>query len=216
MTKTDTIKVAMCDDHAMVRSALAMVLDREDDIEMLGAVATGAELMALMQREVPNVVILDVRLLDESGIELAQRVRVEHPEVRIIMLSSFESDTALVNAFEAGASAFLFKSGNSEELVAAVRSAAMGLCLINPLAVRDALGRIRKNGALLISKLDETDRNTLRLLADGHSDKQIAESVYLSVQTVRNRVSRLLNRFGKENRTQLAVFVSRVMVDVKV
>ena len=86
----------------------------------------------------------------------------------------------------------------------------MGLCLINPVAVRDALARIRSNGASLIDRLDDTDRQILRLLADGMSDKQIAEAVFLSVQTVRNRVSRLLNRFGKENRTQLAVFVARV------
>jgi DNA-binding NarL/FixJ family response regulator len=126
------------------------------------------------------------------------------------MLTSFESDSALVSSFEAGAAAFLLKTGNSEELVSAVRGAAMGLCLINPVAVRDALARIRSNGASLIDRLDETDRQILRLLADGMSDKQIAESVFLSVQTVRNRVSRLLNRFGKENRTQLAVFVARV------
>ena len=129
------------------------------------------------------------------------------------MLFRSESDTALVNSFEAGVSAFMFKTGNAGELVSAVRSAAMGLCLINPVAVRDALNRIRSNGASIIEKLDDTDRQILRLIADGQSDKQIAEAVFLSVQTVRNRVSRLLNRFGKDNRTQLAVFIARVLPD---
>ena len=211
MAADSTIRVAMCDDHAMVRNALAMVLDREPDIEVVGAVATGPELLDLVGTCKPEVVILDVRLQDASGLELAQRVRVDFPDARIIMLTSFESDSALVSSFEAGASAFLLKTGNSEELVSAVRGAAMGLCLINPVAVRDALARIRSNGASLIERLDDTDRQILRLLADGMSDKQIAEAVFLSVQTVRNRVSRLLNRFGKENRTQLAVFVARVL-----
>jgi hypothetical protein len=210
MAEEPKIRVAMCDDHAMVRNALAMVLDREPDIEVVGAVATGSELLDLVGTSKPEVVILDVRLQDASGLELAQRVRVDFPDARIVMLTSFESDSALVSSFEAGAAAFLLKTGNSEELVSAVRGAAMGLCLINPVAVRDALARIRSNGASLIDRLDETDRQILRLLADGMSDKQIAESVFLSVQTVRNRVSRLLNRFGKENRTQLAVFVARV------
>ena len=210
MAEDAKIRVAMCDDHAMVRNALAMVLDREPDIEVVGAVATGSELLDLVGTSKPEVVILDVRLQDASGLELAQRVRVDFPDARIVMLTSFESDSALVSSFEAGASAFLLKTGNSEELVSAVRGAAMGLCLINPVAVRDALARIRSNGASLIDRLDDTDRQILRLLADGMSDKQIAEAVFLSVQTVRNRVSRLLNRFGKENRTQLAVFVARV------
>ncbi|MBU6316399.1 MAG: response regulator transcription factor [Acidobacteria bacterium] len=205
------IRVAMCDDHDMVRSALAMVLDREPDIEIVAAVATGAELLDLAQRSTVDVAILDVRLKDESGVEVAQRLRVDHPDCSVIMLTSFESDSALVSAYEAGISAFLFKTGNADELVSAVRSAAMGLRTINPVAVRDALARIRTNGAELVEKLDDTDRRILRLLADGQSDKQIAESVFLSVQTVRNRVSRLLNRFGKENRTQLAVFVARVL-----
>lgn len=213
MTEPSKITVAMCDDHAMVRSALAMVLDREPDIEIVGAVATGPELLALLASTKPEVVILDVRLQDESGVELAQRVRVDFPDAKIVMLTSFESDSALISSFEVGAAAYLLKTGNAEELVSAIRGAAMGLCLINPVAVRDALARIRANGVSLIDKLDETDRQILRLLADGQSDKQIAESVFLSVQTVRNRVSRLLNRFGKENRTQLAVFVARVLAE---
>lgn len=209
-----TIRVAMCDDHDMVRNALALVLNREADIEIVAAVPGGAELLSVLGREAVDVAILDVRLKDESGVELAQRVRVDFPECKIVMLTSFESDLALVNAFELGVSAFLYKTGNASELVSAVRSAAMGLCLINPVAVRDALSRIRANGASLIEKLDDTDRQILRLIADGQSDKQIAEAVYLSVQTVRNRVSRLLNRFGKENRTQLAVFIARVLPEV--
>lgn len=205
------IRVAMCDDHDMVRNALAMVLDREPDIEIVAAVASGPELLDLVQHHEVDVAILDVRLKDESGVELAQRLRVDHPACKIVMLTSFESDSALVNSYEAGVSAFLFKTGNADELVSSVRSAAMGLRLINPLAVRDALSRIRTNGAALVEKLDDADRQILRLVADGQSDKQIAEAVHLNVQTVRNRVSRLLNRFGKDNRTQLAVFISRVL-----
>ena len=127
-----SIKVAMCDDHAMVRNALAMVLEREPDIEIVGSVATGTELLSLVKATQPQVVILDVRLQDESGVELAQRVRVDHPECKIVMLTSFESDAALVSSFEAGAAAFMFKTGNADELVSAVRGRGYGALLHQP------------------------------------------------------------------------------------
>jgi len=210
----NTIRVALCDDHAMVRDALALVLEHESDIEVVGSVATSAEMLPLVGSKRPDVAILDVRLVEESGVDLAQKIRAEYPECRIVMLTSFESDIALVNSHEAGASAFLLKTGNFDELVSAVRKAAQGARLIDPAAVREAMRRIRLDGASIIADLDETDRQILRLLATGQSDKQIAEAVYLSLQTVRNRVSRLLNRFGKENRTQLAVFIARLLPEL--
>lgn len=210
----NAVRVALCDDHAMVRDALGLVLEQEPDIEVVGSVATSGEMLSLIGSKHPDVVILDVRLVDESGVDLAQRIHAEFPDCRIMMLTSFESDIALVNSHDAGASAFLLKTGNFDELVSAVRKVAKGAQLIDLAAVRDAMRRIRLDGASIIADLDDTDRQILRLLATGQSDKQIAEAVFLSLQTVRNRVSRLLNRFGKENRTQLAVFIARLLPEL--
>ena len=208
------IRVALCDDHAMVRDALGLVLEHEPDIDVVGSVATSNEMLQLIGTQRPDVAILDLRLAEESGVDLAQRIRSTHPDCRIVMLTAAESDLALVNSHSAGASAFLMKTGDFGALVSAVRRVASGEHLIDSLSVREATRRLRMNGASVIAELDDTDRQILKLIAAGHSDKQIAESVYLSLQTVRNRVSRLLNRFGKENRTQLAVFIAQILPEL--
>ena len=144
----------------------------------------------------------------ESGLDVAGSVVASHPDVKVVMLTSFNSDEALVSAYELGASAFLLKSGSSDALVKTIKDVASGMRLINPAEVRVAAETLEKRGMGVLRKLDANDRHIARLIALGYSDKQIAETVYLGLQTVRNRVSRMLSRFNKENRTQLALFFS--------
>jgi NarL family two-component system response regulator LiaR len=151
---------------------------------------------------------MDVRLDGESGLDVARSVVANHPEVKVVMLTSFNSDEALVSAYELGASAFILKSGSSDALVQTIRDVASGMRLINPAEVRVASETLEKRGMGILRKLDANDRHIARLIALGYSDKQIAETVYLGLQTVRNRVSRMLSRFNKDNRTQLALFFS--------
>lgn len=151
---------------------------------------------------------MDVRLNGESGLDVARSVVATHPDVKVVMLTSFNSDEALVSANELGASAFLLKSGSSDALVQTIKDVASGMRLINPAEVRVASETLEKSGMGILRKLDANDRHIARLIALGYSDKQIAETVYLGLQTVRNRVSRMLSRFNKENRTQLALFFS--------
>ena len=152
-----------------------------------------------------DVVVLDVRLGEESGLDLARRIVATHPGVRIIMLSSFRSDGLLVEAHETGAGAYLLKTGDTAALVSAIRDVAAGRKLITPADLRAATNNLEKTGVGAIRRLDANDRMIAELIARGYSDKQIAESVFLGLQTVRNRVSRMLSRFDKENRTQLAL-----------
>lgn len=151
---------------------------------------------------------MDVRLNGDSGLDVARSVVATHPDVKVVMLTSFNSDEALVSANELGASAFLLKSGSSDALVQTIKDVASGMRLINPAEVRVASETLEKSGMGILRKLDANDRHIARLIALGYSDKQIAETVYLGLQTVRNRVSRMLSRFNKENRTQLALFFS--------
>ena len=126
------------------------------------------------------------------------------------MLTSFWSASSFVASYQAGAAAFLLKSGDSATLTKAVLDAQMGLNLFNREEVRAALEELSLRGLDLIGTLDESDRAILRLIGTGASDQQIADAVYLNLQTVRNRVSRMLKKFGHENRTQLALFVSQM------
>jgi hypothetical protein len=202
------IRVAICDDHVMVREALASVIEHEDGVHIVGIADSLASTNALIETEVPEVLVMDVRLDGESGLDVARSVVANHPDVKVVMLTSFNSDEALVSAYELGASAFILKSGTSDALVQTIRDVASGMRLINPAEVRVASETLEKRGMGILRKLDANDRHIARLIALGYSDKQIAETVYLGLQTVRNRVSRMLSRFNKDNRTQLALFFS--------
>ena len=199
------IRVAICDDHEMVREALAGVIAREEGIQVVGATDSLESTMGLIESTEPDVLVVDVRLREESGLDVARAVIAKYPKTKIVVLTSFNSHEALVQAYELGASAFIMKSGSAEALVRTIKDADAGLRLINPAEVRAAAAELDKKGIGIIRDLDANDRQIARLIAMGYSDKQIAETVYLGLQTVRNRVSRLLSRFGKENRTQLAL-----------
>jgi DNA-binding NarL/FixJ family response regulator len=192
----------------MVREALASVIEHEDGVHIVGIADSLASTNALIETEVPEVLVMDVRLDGESGLDVARSVVANHPDVKVVMLTSFDSDEALVSAYELGASAFILKSGSSDALVQTIRDVASGMRLINPAEVRVASETLEKRGMGILRKLDANDRHIARLIALGYSDKQIAETVYLGLQTVRNRVSRMLSRFNKDNRTQLALFFS--------
>lgn len=208
------IRVAICDDHEMVREALAGVIAREEGVEVVGATDSMDSTLGLIDATKPDVLVVDVRLREESGLDVARAVIAKHPSTKIVVLTSFNSDEALVQAYELGASAFIMKEGSAEALVRTIRDAAAGLRLINPAEVRAAALELDKRGIGLIRGLDANDRQIAKLIAMGYSDKQIAETVFLGLQTVRNRVSRLLSRFGKENRTQLALLFAEHQSDI--
>ena len=206
--------VAICDDHVMVREALASVFEHEDGINVVGITDSLVSTRAMLLNETPDVMVVDVRLNGESGLDVARMVIAEHPDIKIVVLTSFNSEEALVSAYELGASAFILKTGSSENLIQTIRDVASGIRLINAAEVRAASESLEKRGVGIIRKLDANDRHIARLIAMGYSDKQIAETVYLGLQTVRNRVSRMLSRFDKENRTQLALFFSEYQGEI--
>ncbi|CAB4655233.1 unannotated protein [freshwater metagenome] len=206
--------VAICDDHVMVREALASVFNQEEGLHVVGISDSISSTRDLLAHEVPDVLVVDVRLDGESGLDVAKMVIAEHPQVKVVVLTSFNSDEALVTAYELGASAFVLKTGSSDDLIQTIRDVASGMRLINAAEVRSASESLEKRGLGLIRKLDANDRHIARLIAMGYSDKQIAETVYLGLQTVRNRVSRMLSRFDKDNRTQLALFFSEYQGEI--
>jgi DNA-binding NarL/FixJ family response regulator len=189
----------------MIRDALARIINQDPSFAVVGTAATPDGMLDVVRQHKPSVVVLDVRLGVSSGIEIARQVRQHHPRSRIVMLTAFPTDEALVGSHGAGAVAFLPKSGTTDQLIATLKAAASGANLIEPADVKAASQRLADAGLAEVSSLDATDRRIAERIAQGWSDKQIAADVYLSLQTVRNRVSRLLSRFDKDNRTQLAL-----------
>ena len=211
---TASVSVVICDDHQMVREALANVLNAQG-INVVGSVDTEKTLLAVLEGTQVDVLLLDIALNNESGLDILRRVRLSHPETAVVMLTSFRSASSFVASYQAGASAFVLKTGDSSLLVKTITDVSMGLNLFNREEVRESLEELSRRGLDLLGTLDEFDRAILRLLGTGASDQQISEAVFLNLQTVRNRVSRMLKKFGYENRTQLALFVSQVADELR-
>jgi two-component system response regulator DevR len=210
---TSPIRVLICDDHGMVREALARMLESNDDIDVVASTASMDETMRVLPELKPDIAVLDVRLTDGSGTVLARWISQNSPGTRVIMLTSFSSDEALVHSYMAGASAFLLKNSSATVLTERIRDVNAGMAFIDPVEARAAMSRLDRSGSLRLSQLDATDRSIVDLIAEGMSDKEISQRIHLSPQTIRNRVSRILAVLGKSNRTQVAVMVAALERD---
>lgn len=210
---TSPIRVLICDDHGMVREALARMLESNDDIDVVASTASMDETMRVLPELKPDIAVLDVRLTDGSGTVLARWISQNSPGTKVIMLTSFSSDEALVHSYMAGASAFLLKNSSATVLTERIRDVNAGMAFIDPGEARAAMSRLDRSGSLRLSQLDATDRSIVDLIAEGLSDKEISQRIHLSPQTIRNRVSRILAVLGKSNRTQVAVMVAALERD---
>lgn len=202
------IRVLICDDHDMVRDALAAVIEREPDLEPVTCRGTADDAIATLKRHPIEVAVLDVHLDHGTGIDVARWIRANRPQCRSLILTSFPSDQVIVDTYEAGANGLVLKGSPAHHLVESIRDTHAGLRLLDSLTARAARHRLGTAPSLQMDDLDLVDRAILDMLADGSTDREIADEVHLNVQTIRNRVSRLLTKFGKANRTQLAVMIA--------
>jgi len=205
-----TIRVLICDDHEMVREALAAVLNHEDDISVVRTTNSVTSTITSLEESSDDidVAVLDVRLGDGTGHSITQWIKSHCPAINVVLLTSFLEDQVLVDGYSSKASAIVLKGAPTQELVDAIRDVAAGMQLINPVEVRAASKRVNSIPSNVLSSLSETDREIALLISQGLTDKDIAAAVHFSVQTVKNRVSRILTQVGAANRTQLAVFVA--------
>jgi two-component system, NarL family, response regulator DevR len=156
------------------------------------------------------VALIDLHLAGESGLSLAEKLRMNWPDVRSIIVTGFPSDDLVYEAGRLGVFDIVEKSASTHELVARIRSAANGRKMLDDFTLRAAKDHLTAEGLIALKSLGETDRDILAYIAEGMTDKQISQRVYLSAQTVRNRISRLLGVLGRENRTQLALLVTHL------
>jgi DNA-binding NarL/FixJ family response regulator len=202
-----TIRVLICDDHEMVREALAVVLNNEDDLQVVSTTNSVKSTIAALE-ESPHeidVAVIDVRLGSGTGHDITNWIKTHRPEISVVLLTSFLEDQVVVDGYKSKASAIVLKGAPTKELADAIRDASSGLQLINPVEARAAAKRVDSIPTNILSSLSEIDREIAYLVAQGLTDKDIAAAVHFGVQTVKNRVSKILTQVGATNRTQLAV-----------
>ncbi len=206
------IRVFLMDDHEVVRAGLRALIDQEADMEVVGETGSATTALAQLASCQPDVAILDVRLPDGSGIEVCRDVRSQLPEVSCIMLTSYTDDEALLGAIVAGASGYVLKQVGGSDLVDSVRKVSRGESLLDPAVARQARERIRilNTEDPRVASLTGQERKILDLIAEGWTNRQIANELYLAEKTVKNYVSNLLAKLGMQRRTEAAVYATRL------
>ncbi len=207
-----TTRVFLVDDHEVVRRGLKELLDAEEDIDVVGDAATAGMALSGIANTAPDVALLDVRLPDGNGVEVCREVRARDPRIACLMLTSFSDDEALFDAIMAGAAGYLLKDIKGTDLLDAVRRVARGESLLDPTLTGKVLERLRQGDEEdpRLASLSDQERRILELIADGLTNRQIAEQMHLAEKTVKNYVSNLLSKLGMQRRTEAAVFYTQV------
>jgi len=207
------IRVFLLDDHEVVRQGLRALLESGGDIEVVGESGLAVEAAARIPALRPDVAVLDARLPDGSGIEVCRTVRGVDPDVKALILTSYDDDEALFAAIMAGASGYVLKEIAGQDLVGAVRQVAAGNSLIDPALTARVLERVRNGPSTApeLAGLTEQELKLLALIAEGLTNRQIGERMFLAEKTVKNYVSSILSKLGLERRTQAAVLASKLL-----
>jgi two-component system response regulator DevR len=204
----DSIRVFLLDDHEIVRRGIADLLHTEPDIVVVGEAGTAAEALVRIPTCAPHVAVLDARLPDGSGIEVCREIRSSAPEIRCLILTSYDDNDAIFAAVMAGAAGYLLKEVRGSYLVDAIRQVASGKSLMDPAVTERLLSRLR-DGAPHDERLESLtarEREVLGLISDGLTNREIGERLFLAEKTIKNYVSGLLAKLGMQRRTQAAVY----------
>jgi two-component system response regulator DevR len=211
------LRILVVDDHEVVRQGLVSLLDRREGFQVVAQAGTVAEAIEQASRFEPDIVILDVRLPDGSGIEACREIRSELPKTRVIMLTSYPDEEAVLSAIVAGASGYLLKQIRARDLVAAIETVGHGESLLDPAVTEKVLDRVRRiaTGTYTneVAQLTGQEQKILLLVAEGKTNKEIASEIFLSDKTVKNYVSSILSKLNLERRAQAAAFVAKHRID---
>ena len=203
------IRIAIADDHPVVREGLVAMLETEPDFEVVGTAATGAEAAALVARVDPDVMLLDLELPELDGVGVLRRLAAESARVGVIVFTVFDTDERIIAAVEAGAAGYLLKGAPRGELFAAVRTVAAGGSLLTPVASSAVLRRVRGETPAAGPSLTPREREVLEALTLGLGNKQIAARLGVSERTVKFHVSSLFEKLGAGNRTEAVTIAAR-------
>lgn len=209
----ERIRVYIVDDHEVVRMGLKAALEAEADIGIVGEAGEGATALRELEVHRPDVVLMDIRMPRQNGIEVCRAVRERLPDTRVIMLTSYGDEEAVISSIMAGASGYLLKNTGRAELVRAVRSAAKGESLLDPSVTGRVLAKLRDLTGKEVDReaalLSDREKEVLVLVARGHTNKEIASRLYITENTARNHVSRILEKLGLSRRSEAATFAAQ-------
>jgi DNA-binding NarL/FixJ family response regulator len=211
--KRQPLRVLLVDDHEVVRDGIRALLQATEDIIVTAEAGSVREAIDEADRSRPDVVVMDVRLIDGSGIEATREIRAKHPNTQVVMLTSFADDEALFASIMAGASGYVLKQVRGGELVRAIRTVGRGESLLDPAVTSAVLDRLRKGKHLLkdekLARLSPQEERILSLVADGRTNKEIGDELHLAEKTVKNYVSSILSKLEVARRAEAAAYLAR-------
>lgn len=208
-----TVRILLADDHALVRRGVRMILDNEPDLEVVGEAGDGAEAISLARRDKPDLAILDIAMPRLTGLQAARELSRLLPDLRILILTMYDNEQYFFEALKAGASGYVLKSVADRDLVEACRAAMRGEPFLYPGAVnsliRNYLDRAREGGGFPAKAITDREEEILKLVAEGHSSKEIADMLVISVKTVERHRANLLQKLGLKDRLELTRYAIR-------
>ena len=207
-----TLRIVICDDHELVRVGLRSLLEAEPGYDVVGEAGDAEAAVKLADEQRPDVVLMDVRLPGRSGIEACRDIRSAHPETQVIILTAYADDEALFSSIMAGAAGYVLKQIRGGDLVGAIRQVSEGRSLLDPEVTSRVLARLRgetTEASEPIEDLTPQERKILNLVAEGLTNRQIADKVFLAEKTVKNYVSNILMKLGLSRRAEAAAYMAR-------
>jgi len=212
-----TIRVMLVDDHEIVRQGIRAVIEAAGGLTVVAEASGVAEAIDRAKSTLPDVVVMDVRLADGSGIEATREIRAARPETKVVMLTSFADDDALFASIMAGAARYVLKQVRSNDLVRSIRAVAEGQSLLDPAVTGAVLERLRRGKQLMmdpkLARLSPQEERILSLVADGKTNKEIGEDLKLAEKTVKNYVSAILSKLEVSRRAEAAAYLARRTTD---
>jgi len=203
------MKIILCDDQSVIRDGLEMLLNLEKDFQVVGTARDGAEAVELAAKKQPDLILMDLKMPGTNGIEATRQIRAKFPDIRILVLTTYDDDEWLFDAIRAGASGYLLKDTPRQKIVEAIRGTMEGKSFVDPAVAGKLLNQVSSNQkrptSILTEKLTERELDVLRLIAKGFANSDIAGQLHLSEGTVRNHVSAILEKLGVSDRTQAAI-----------
>jgi len=207
------LRLLLVDDHKVVRLGLKTLLESESDLEVVGEAGTAADAIRLAGQLQPNIILMDIRLPDQTGIAACRQIRQDWPDIQILVLTSFADESLVMEAIEAGAAGYVLKQLDTDELLRAVRAIGQGDAVLDPAVTKKLLAGVRQAKqdaqAAAFRDLSERELDVLALVAEGKTNAEVADVLILSEKTVRNHVSVILSKLHLTNRIEAATYAVR-------
>lgn len=206
------INIIIVDDQTLMRDGLKTILDLEEDMEVIGVAQNGQEVLNMLQDKIPQVILMDIRMPIMNGVEATKRIKEQYPQVKILMLTTFQDEEYIIEALSNGADGYLLKDIQTDKLIQAIKEVHQGQLLITPEIARKLANHLKRQPTLNTKieetfELSEREVEVVKLMVQGFSNKDIAKSLFISEGTVKNYISSIYSKLGTSDRTQAVLLL---------